>query len=889
VHLAPTETPTLDQITQLFNRYHFDQIAIQVLVYLAYIVSAWIVLAVIFKLIILIRQLKESSVFLEITPPKETEITAISTTQLFNLINDLLDNNSWIDKILLRQIIASFEIVSTKEKGIRFLIRMPDDLVNSFETNLRTYIPGIQIKKTSDYLVETDIEKKEVKVLDFKLSKHFAFPIGEHKDLKKHDPLAYMVNNMGKLEEDELAVIQIVLKPLNRIEQRLTRDKIQEIKLSIKRDRFVEWLSGKGKIDLFSVLANILDSVAKIAVMPLLVAAEFVTGNEGKLPERSKTKIASTPESKEIEGFVKTKLSQPLFETSIRALIVTNKHQLKERQKGLISSFACYRHSTGQSITTKINLLGNISQRIRLWQFKYHLVSSSMILSTSEISALYHFPFRADSDTPDLMRVKSRELPAPLSLRQTDNNYDVIFGVNKYDNGNVPIGLTLEQRQKHMYIIGKTGMGKTTLLKNAIYQDMLNGKGLAVFDPHGDLLQELLEIIPENRKEDVIVFDPSDRQWPIGLNILAPGIKFTDKEDEQEWITSSVLGVFAKITAKEYWGPRMEHILRNTTLTALHTENPSLFTLQRLLTDKGYQKKVAANLKDPVLKQFWNKEFALLGTMQLSSVTAPLTQRLGNFITTKMSRHILLQEKSTVSVSQIMDEGKILLVNLSKGDLGEDMSFFFGTVLTSLIWMAAYQRTKIPEKERRDFFLYVDEFQNFATPRFSEITSEGRKYHVSLIASHQNIAQVEDQHILKVVAGNANTIICLKASPDDEKFILPFMEPEVEKGDIVNLPPYRFFMKLTNEKSENAFSGVTVPLDNEPSRIIKEEVLKHSRKHNATPRQEVEEYLDKLFTGRLDESSKPKPEVKVKTTKKKAVKKAQKVSSKETNQFAELS
>ncbi|MFA7253498.1 MAG: type IV secretion system DNA-binding domain-containing protein [Patescibacteria group bacterium] len=889
MHLAPTETPTLDQITQLFNRYHFDQIAIQVLVYLAYIVSAWIVLAVIFKLIILIRQLKESSVFLEITPPKETEITAISTTQLFNLINDLLDNNSWIDKILLRQIIASFEIVSTKEKGIRFLIRMPDDLVNSFETNLRTYIPGIQIKKTSDYLVETDIEKKEVKVLDFKLSKHFAFPIGEHKDLKKHDPLAYMVNNMGKLEEDELAVIQIVLKPLNRIEQRLTRDKIQEIKLSIKRDRFVEWLSGKGKIDLFSVLANILDSVAKIAVMPLLVAAEFVTGNEGKLPERSKTKIASTPESKEIEGFVKTKLSQPLFETSIRALIVTNKHQLKERQKGLISSFACYRHSTGQSITTKINLLGNISQRIRLWQFKYHLVSSSMILSTSEISALYHFPFRADSDTPDLMRVKSRELPAPLSLRQTDNNYDVIFGVNKYDNGNVPIGLTLEQRQKHMYIIGKTGMGKTTLLKNAIYQDMLNGKGLAVFDPHGDLLQELLEIIPENRKEDVIVFDPSDRQWPIGLNILAPGIKFTDKEDEQEWITSSVLGVFAKITAKEYWGPRMEHILRNTTLTALHTENPSLFTLQRLLTDKGYQKKVAANLKDPVLKQFWNKEFALLGTMQLSSVTAPLTQRLGNFITTKMSRHILLQEKSTVSVSQIMDEGKILLVNLSKGDLGEDMSFFFGTVLTSLIWMAAYQRTKIPEKERRDFFLYVDEFQNFATPRFSEITSEGRKYHVSLIASHQNIAQVEDQHILKVVAGNANTIICLKASPDDEKFILPFMEPEVEKGDIVNLPPYRFFMKLTNEKSENAFSGVTVPLDNEPSRIIKEEVLKHSRKHNATPRQEVEEYLDKLFTGRLDESSKPKPEVKVKTTKKKAVKKAQKVSSKETNQFAELS
>jgi hypothetical protein len=221
-----------------------------------------------------------------------------------------------------------------------------------------------------------------------------------------------------------------------------------------------------------------------------------------------------------------------------------------------------------------------------------------------------------------------------------------------------------------------------------------------------------------------------------------------------------------------------------------------------------------------------------------------------------------------------MDKGKILLVNLSKGDLGEDMSFFFGVILTSIIWMAAYQRTKIPESQRPDFFLYVDEFQNFATPRFSEITSEGRKFHVSLIASHQNIAQVEDQGILKVVAGNANSIICLKASPDDEKFILPFMEPEVAKGDIVNLAPYHFFMKVANEKSENAFSGVTIPLEVEPSDEVKNETLKYSREHFAIPRKEVEEYLDKLFTGRLDERPKvDKPAVQPKKKVAKAEKK----------------
>jgi hypothetical protein len=248
-----------------------------------------------------------------------------------------------------------------------------------------------------------------------------------------------------------------------------------------------------------------------------------------------------------------------------------------------------------------------------------------------------------------------------------------------------------------------------------------------------------------------------------------------------------------------------------------------------------------------VLKQFWSKEFKLMGTMQLSNAVSPLTHRLGHFITTKMSRHILLQEKGTLRIADIMDEGKILLVNLSKGDIGEDQSFFFGTILTSLIWMAAYQRSKMPEAQRRDFFLYVDEFQNFATKQFTDITSEGRKFHISLIASHQNVAQIEDKNILRIVAGNAHAMICLKASPDDEAFILPFMAPEVKKGDIVNLTPHRFYMKTTADESEDAFSGRTVPLDVTGSESVANAVIASSRKQYGTPKCDVEAYLEKLF------------------------------------------
>ena len=817
-----------------------------------YLIALWLFFVIVLSLIRFIRHLKEPFTFLEITPPVDTKIQNVSNTQLFNLIMGLLEQRSWRDRLTFRQISASFEIVSRKETGIQFIIRTPKSYASTFEKTLRAYSPDLKIKHCGEYVPRTI--SNNVKVLEFELRKHFSLPLNEQADLNKHDPLAYLTSNMSRLKNGELLALQVVLKPLIHSNRYGLRHENSRLSKVLRRNTHIDWSQNTQAQRAAKVSVQVLEFVTHVIMVPILFLAEFVSGNDTKFPITS-TKFEPSPADIEFSELSKTKLSSPLFEASIRTLLIVGGGQMIEREKGLRSSFTSYRHTCGQTLTVKRNYFGVISQRIKLWKFK-HRMGGSLVLTPSEIGALYHFPFITDVHAEDLSRVRSRELPAPLSFKKQDSELDIELGVNDYAGNKTPIGVTLEQRRKHMYVIGKTGTGKTTLLTSAIYQDMVNGKGLAVFDPHGDMFHELLGLVPENRIKDVIVFDPSDRKWPIGLNILSPGVKFQDRDDEEEWITSSVLAVFAKMTAKEYWGPRMEHILRNTTLTALQTENPSLWTLQRLLTDKSFQKKTAASLQDPVLKQFWNKEFALLGKMQLSSVTAPLTQRLGHFITAKMSRHILLQEKSTISISQIMDEGKILLVNLAKGDLGEDQSFFFGTIFTSIIWMAAYQRTKIPENERRDFFLYVDEFQNFATPRFSEITSEGRKFRIGLIASHQNIAQVEDQNILKVVAGNASTIICLKASPDEEKFILPFMEPEVEPGDIVNLAPYHFYMKVSNEASENAFSGVTVPLDISPSDEVEKAVLDHSRDKYATPRDKVDEYLEMIFTGKVTKPAK---------------------------------
>lgn len=804
----------------------------------------------------------ESHTFMQLTFPADTSKSAYATEQLHILLRSLVGYGNIWERFAARKQPYSLEVVATKDEGIRYLIRVPTSESEQVHSMLLSFLPGLKVKMIDDYMDDID---GQVCSAELMLAGDYVLPLGVNKALNEHDPVAYLTGHMRNLQKGEIAAYQIVAVPVFDNTHRILLRRIRRF-----RDRIAR------RIVVASELMNERDRIRRIFLIsvffPLYILAKglkFIgqiisTILHNDIPDEWKSTVSVqaplNPYEQELSASVKEKLDQSLFEVSLRVLVLSpDGNEAEHRLESLITSFGTFT-STNQAIVKRRGLFvpkatKTIARFINR-SLTPHIITWPTILSSSEMSDLYHFPNTSLTKTEGLVKSRSRDLPAPLSMKHSNAKLDVVVGFNEFGGQEQAIGMTLKQRQKHAYVIGKTGTGKTTLLMNAIQQDMENGKGVAVLDPHGDMFRELLSLVPADRVDDVVVFDPSDRDYPVGLNILDPGIDFADEDDKQEWITSAVLSVFAKLSEEGQWGPRMEHILRNTTLTALQTPSPSLYTMQRLLTDKTYQRAVARDLKDPILKQFWDKEFKLMGTMQMATATAPLTHRLGHFITSKMSRHILLQGKSTISMSEIMNEGKILLVNLAKGDIGEDQSSFFGTLLLSFMWMAAYQRTKIPEKQRRDFFVYVDEFQNFATPQFGDIMSEGRKFHISLTVSHQNIAQIEDKDLIKIVAGNAGTIICLKASPQDEEFILPHMRPEVEKGDIMNLAPYHFYMKVTGDEAEDAFSGQTIRSD-EDGEDYSDDVIAASRKQFARPKSEVVKEIEVLMGGST--AAEPKP------------------------------
>ncbi len=808
--------------------------------------------------------------FLELTFPHDTTKSAYATEELYRLLHTLSRQQSFWDRMLQRKNGYSLEIISTRNEGIRYLLAAEPNVIETIQYTLQSYLPGIRIREIHDYLdpylKHEDDNPTCMGLEEFKLSAHFALPLETQTVLKEHDPISYLTGNMTKLASGELVAFQVVTTPLL---SSTHKKELKEMQILIRKMMKGEPLTPVLQKDLLQKVVSLPGiSLVWLGIKLIWIIIwglfSFVMEMVATMVHDSATITPSliapkpivpqqilNPYEQELSTIVKGKIDQELFETSIRILVVADtSDEVNLRLHGIMASFGQL-GSSYQTLVTKRGLFAP-SLQSGLQSFKQRTLSESFmypnpILSASELSDLFHFPYMDTTKTEGLVKSKSRDLPAPLSLKRDTTKLDVIVGKNSYGGEETPVGLTQAQRHEHTYIVGKTGMGKTTIIKQMAYQDILSGKGVAVIDPHGDLVKELLSVIPQSRKKDVIYLDPTDKLWPMGLNILNPGGMFVDEEEKADWITGSVISVFMKITPKANWGQRMEHILRNATMTALTTESPTLMTIQKLLTNKTYRQSVTSTLKDPVLKQFWIDEFKMFGNMQKADIISPLTNKLGEFITSPMSRHILLQAESTIKFADIMDQGKVLLVNLSKGNLGEERSGFFGTLIISLIQMAAYQRAQIPEDERRDFFLYIDEFQNFANAHFADIFSEARKFHVFIIPSHQNVAQIEDVKTAKVVLGNSGTIISLKNGPDDEAVILPFMAPEVEKGEIVNLPPHHFFMKVTNEDSEDAFSGETVPLDVKGSDKVRDFVIANTRKQYATPRTVVEKQLNILF------------------------------------------
>jgi CxxC-x17-CxxC domain-containing protein len=428
------------------------------------------------------------------------------------------------------------------------------------------------------------------------------------------------------------------------------------------------------------------------------------------------------------------------------------------------------------------------------------------------------------------------------------------FAATNFRNQMKKFGIKTDDRRRHMYVLGKTGSGKTTLLANMALQDIERGHGLAITDPHGDVLNSLLDFIPSNRINDVVYFNPSDTEYPMAFNVLE-----NVNAEHKHLVASGLMSVFKKIWAN-LWSARMEYILNNTILALLDSPGNTLLGIMRMLSDKEFRKKIVDNVKDPVVKSFWVNEYANYGDKFRQEAIAPIQNKVGQFLSSSIIRNIVGQPKSTIDPRKVIDEGKILLLDLSKGKIGEDNSALLGAMMVTKLWLAAMSRVDIPESERLDFYLYVDEFQNFATESFADILSEARKYHLNLVIAHQYINQLvspDSRKVKDAVFGNVGTIVCFRVGAADAKELVVEFEPTFEEDDLVNIGKHEIFLKLMiNGMASSPFTAKTLPpLSEGKENDNREKIIAVSRERYANPREEVEEKIvrwsgmEKMFKG----------------------------------------
>ncbi len=418
------------------------------------------------------------------------------------------------------------------------------------------------------------------------------------------------------------------------------------------------------------------------------------------------------------------------------------------------------------------------------------------------------------------------------------------FAQTNFRNQATAFGIKTDDRRRHLYAIGKTGMGKTNMLENLAIQDIRNGHGVCFVDPHGDTAEKLISMIPPERINDVIYFNPADQDYPIAFNVL--------EEVPREFrplVASGLIGVFQKLWA-DSWGPRLEYILRNALLALLETPGSTLLGVMRILTDKKYRIRVTNNITDPVVRAFWADEFPQWNERVLQEVISPIQNKVGQFLTSPIIRNLLGQTKSAFDIRKVMDDKKILILNLSKGRIGEDNSALVGAMMITKIQLAAMGRVDTEEEDREDFYLYVDEFQNFSTESFANILSEARKYRLNLILANQYIMQL-DEVVRDAIFGNVGTIVSFRVGATDAEYLEKEFEPVFTMNDIVNLPKYNIYLKLMIDGiSGDAFSAITLPPIERKYEDSTEKVIKVSRERYSQDRETVEKKIA-MWTGML--------------------------------------
>lgn len=813
----------------------------------------FVVLLVLRKLYNFVRLLRKESVFLEITPPAKTDRVPGATAQLFTALHGLGSSLKWYEHLLGHSETYSLEIVSSKKDGIRFLVQVSKDKVESAKQAITAYVPDVKVKAAKDY------DSVKGKVTAYKQQKHFAFPLAGHEMLEQHDPIGYLTSAMTKLSDDEMISFQLVISPIRSRQADNLREKI------LSNEDLLSKLNGQSvsttqlTTGINSALFGITDTISGTIHTSKgdYYAAQKELDYQKQVAKRIKPVRTLSYFEHELVASIHTKLAQPLFKTDIRLLVnAKTKTEAKNRRKAVHAALSLFSMPKYQSLKAVKIHYGLLHSYLR-YAFNRRLpsqVMSTNILSASELSGLFHFPHSQTARTENVVTSLSRTLPAPVSLKN-GTKLDILLGSNEHHGSETAIGLTADERQRHVYIIGGTGNGKTTMLLYSIVQDMENGKGLAVLDPHGDLAETILRYIPEERIKDVIYLNPDDLTHPIGINLLEldPTLKGDELLREKDLITESTISVLRKIFSEDdSGGHRIEYVLRNTIQTALTVEGSTLFTIFRLLNNTKYRRSVVKTLEDQDLKNFWQNELGKAGEFQRVKMAAGITAKIGRFLFSASVKRILEQEKSSIDFDEILSSGKILICNFSKGLLGEDTSTLFGTTVLAKLQVASLRRARLQQANRTPFYLYVDEFQNFATMSFVQMLSEARKYKLFLTMAEQSTSQQDQQRLVDIILANVGTVICFRSgSPADERLILPLFYPYIEQGEIANLPAYNFYCRIAAVQAQEPMSGMTMLLEDEGSKEIAGRAVKYSRKTYGTK-----------VTAKVEEKLKPALEIK---------------------------
>ena len=528
---------------------------------------------------------------------------------------------------------------------------------------------------------------------------------------------------------------------------------------------------------------------------------------------------------------VKRKYEPKLFLASLRVLVYgEEKANLVEKLRLMQKVLAKLDNDDINSLqlikTDKNDLEEKFTQRL--------LSTKAMILNTQEIAALYHFPDK-DLDISNIDHVSSKRLEPPRNLPKgkfLENPQLSSFGLTNFRDQNISFGIKNNDRNRHLYIIGKTGMGKSKLIELLAITDIYQNKGLCVIDPHGDLASEILKYVPQRRINEVIYFNPADNDYPIGFNPLA-----CQTPEAKHQVVTGFIAIFQKMFAHN-WTNRLEHMLRFTVLALVEAGEATIIDIVRLLTEVEFRQNIIAKLEDPVVKNFWTHEFATWNEKFDNEAIIPIINQVGQFIANEYIRNVVGQTETAFDFQTAMQEGKILIINIAKGKLGEENTALLGSMIITKIQEATMARVNLPEKERKEFYLYVDEFQHFATEAFNQILSEARKFNLSLTIAHQYLNQLTES-IRKTVFGNIGSFVSFRVGPEDARFLSKEFTPGVKGEDLINLGLRDIYVKLSIDgKTTKPFSASTLNVP-PPDQDFSQEIIDQSRKKYGKSREEI--------------------------------------------------